>query len=108
MLWVSRRVISPVFSADVLGSLLVRGLLLAPLILNNALLSRTAVLRPWHSGLAAVLPTHVLLAFEVVFFWHDHPGSDFNADDNALTPNGVPDRMSRSLDGWICSVAQHG
>ena len=108
MLWVSRRVISPVSSADVLGPLLVRGLLLASLISNDALLSRTAVLRPWHAGLPAVLPTHVLLALEVVFFWHDNPGLHFNADDNVLKPNRVPDRKSRSLDGSICNAVQHG
>jgi hypothetical protein len=54
-----------------LGSLFVSGLFLAFLVAHNALLSCASPLRLRHSGLTAVLPAHVAIAFEVVFLWHN-------------------------------------
>ena len=50
--------------------LIVGGLISTLIVSHDALLSFAAVLRLPHAGLAAVLTTHILLAFEVVFLGH--------------------------------------
>jgi len=67
---IPRRIIAPIFPADMLGPLFVRRLFLSLLVANDALLRRAAVFRFWHAGLTAMLAAHVLLAFQIVFFWH--------------------------------------
>jgi hypothetical protein len=53
-----------------LSPLFVRRLFLSLLVANDALLRRVAVFRFRHAGLAAMLAAHVLLAFQIIFFWH--------------------------------------
>ena len=67
---ITRRIIATIFPADVLGTRFVRGLFLPSFIANDPLLRRALVFRLRHAGLSAMLAAHVLLAFQVVFFWH--------------------------------------
>jgi hypothetical protein len=50
----------------------VRRLLLTPFISDDALLRKLRFSGLRQAGLTAVLPTHVLFAFEIVFLRYDH------------------------------------
>jgi hypothetical protein len=67
---ITRRIIAPIFSADVLSARFVRRLFLAFLVANDALLRWASVLGPRHAGLAAMLAAHVPFAFQIVCFCH--------------------------------------
>jgi hypothetical protein len=67
---IARRIVAPIFPADVLSARLVRGLFLSPLVANDALLRRASVLRLRHARLTTMLAAHVLSAFQIVCFSH--------------------------------------
>jgi hypothetical protein len=67
---ITGRIVAPIFPADVLSPRFVRRLFLSLLVANDPLLRRASVLRPRHACLAAVPAAHILLAFQIVFFWH--------------------------------------
>jgi hypothetical protein len=67
---IAGRIIAAICPADVLRTRLVRWLFLSFLIAYNALLRGALVFRFRHACLAAMLATHVLVTFQIVFSWH--------------------------------------
>ena len=66
---IARRIIAPIFPADVLSTRFVRRLFLAFLVANDALLGRASVLGLRHACLTAMLAAHVPFAFQIVCSW---------------------------------------
>jgi len=70
LLWITWRIIAAILPADMLSTCLVDRLFLSLFVTHDALLCRTPILGLRHACLAAMLATHVLSAFQIVFFRH--------------------------------------
>src|SRR3978361_608000 len=67
---VARWIVTAILPAGLLSAGLVCRLLLASFVLDDALLRARSILWPWHPGLAAVFPAHVLTPFKIVRLRH--------------------------------------